>query len=117
MTEAEQLLRQILESGDVVGRDGVGRTVLQLAGDRATLERLMAFGADAAEGEENGDDEPYGGRCGAGLTRQPELVWILAALGRTSTYGICYCTETPDMVLTSSDESRKSRAGRPGFRD
>ena len=59
MSEAEQLLRQILESGDVVGRDGEGRTVLQLAVGGATLERLMAFGADAAESEENGDDEPY----------------------------------------------------------
>ena len=58
MNEAEQLLRQILESGDVVGRDGAGRTVLQLAVDRATLDRLMAFGADAAESEDGGDDEP-----------------------------------------------------------
>jgi hypothetical protein len=59
MTSAEQLLLQILESGDVVGQDGAGRTVLQLAVDRATLERLMAFGADAVEHEENGDDETY----------------------------------------------------------
>jgi len=58
MTEAEQLLRQILEAGDIVGRDGAGRTVLQLAVDRATLDRLMAFGADAAEREDSGDDEP-----------------------------------------------------------
>ena len=53
MAEAEQLLRQILESGDLVGRDGAGRTV-----DRPTLDQLMAFGADAAEREEDGDDEP-----------------------------------------------------------
>ena len=59
MTYAEQLLLQILESGDLVGEDGAGRAVLQLAVDRATLERLMAFGADAVEHEENGDDEPY----------------------------------------------------------
>ena len=59
MSYAEQLLLQILESGDIVGQDGIGRTLLQLAVDRATLERLMAFGADAAEHEENGDDEAY----------------------------------------------------------
>jgi hypothetical protein len=59
MTYAEQLLLQILENGDVVGQDRAGRTLLQLALDRATLDRLMAFGADAAEHEENGDDEPY----------------------------------------------------------
>jgi hypothetical protein len=59
MTEAEQLLLQILENGDIVGQDSAGRTVLQLAVDRATLERLMEFGADAVEHEENGDAEPY----------------------------------------------------------
>jgi hypothetical protein len=59
MSEAEQLLRQLLESGDIVGHDGAGRALIQLAVDRATIDRLMAFGADAAECEENGDDEPY----------------------------------------------------------
>ena len=58
MGEAEELLHRILESGDVVGQDA-GRTIIQLAVDDATLERLMAFGADAVEGEDGGDDEPY----------------------------------------------------------
>ena len=58
MNEARELLRHILETGDIVGRDRAGRTVIQLAVDRRTLDRLMAFGADAAEGEDGGDDEP-----------------------------------------------------------
>jgi hypothetical protein len=59
MTEAEQLLRDILEHGDIVGRDAAGRIIVQLALDEVGLERLMAFGADAAESEHGGDDEPY----------------------------------------------------------
>ena len=59
MTQAEQLLRQILENGDVVGRDGAGRIVIQLALGDTELERLMVFGADAVECEDGGDDEPY----------------------------------------------------------
>ena len=35
--------------GDVLGRDPGGRTILQLAVDDWTLERLMGFEADAAE--------------------------------------------------------------------
>jgi hypothetical protein len=60
MTEAEQILRDILERGDITGRDASGRTIIELAVNRATLERLMAFGADQAEAEDGGDDEPYG---------------------------------------------------------
>jgi hypothetical protein len=32
--------------------------VIELAIDRATFERLMAFGPDQAEAEDGGDDEP-----------------------------------------------------------
>jgi hypothetical protein len=59
MSEAGELLRQILEGGDIVGRDGAGRTIIQLAVDRRVLDRLMMFGADAVEREDGGDDEPY----------------------------------------------------------
>jgi hypothetical protein len=59
MCEAGELLRLILETGDLVGRDRAGRTVIQLAVDRRTLGRLMAFGADDAEREDGGDNEPY----------------------------------------------------------
>jgi hypothetical protein len=58
MSEAEQLLREILEHGDIIGNDLAGRTILQLALDQPTLDRLMVFGADASESEENRDDEP-----------------------------------------------------------
>jgi hypothetical protein len=34
--------------------------VIQLVIDQAVFDRLMAFGADAAEREDGGDDEPYG---------------------------------------------------------
>ena len=59
MGEAEELLRRILENGHLVGRDGAARNVLHLALDDADMDELMAFGADAAERENGGDDEPY----------------------------------------------------------
>ena len=58
MREADMLLRDILERGDIAGRDGAGRIVIELAVDRATFERLMAFGAELAEAEDGGDAEP-----------------------------------------------------------
>jgi hypothetical protein len=58
-SEADRLLQVILEAGDLVGRDGAGRMVIQLAVARADFERLMAFGADAVECDDGGDDEPY----------------------------------------------------------
>ena len=58
MSEADMLLREILERGDVVGRDRTGRVVIELAVERATFERLMVFGADQTEAEVGGDDEP-----------------------------------------------------------
>jgi len=42
-----------------VGRDAAGRMVIQLAVERADFELLMAFGAEAVECEDGGDDEPY----------------------------------------------------------
>jgi hypothetical protein len=44
---------------DLFGRDDAGRNVLQLALDDAEMDELMAFGADAAERENDWDDEPY----------------------------------------------------------
>ena len=52
------LLRDILERGDIAGRDASGRIVVELAIDSVTFERLMAFGAEQAEGEDGSDDEP-----------------------------------------------------------
>jgi hypothetical protein len=59
MSEAGELLRRILETGDIVGQDSAGRTIVQLAVDRHMLGLLTAFGADAAERDDGGDDEPY----------------------------------------------------------
>lgn len=59
MSEAEELLLQILEKGDFVRRDRAGRYVIQLALDDNEMDRLLAFRADAAEAEGGGDDEPY----------------------------------------------------------
>jgi hypothetical protein len=56
--EARALLHHLLGHGDVVGRDTVGRTVIQLAVDDWVLDRLLAFDAGAAELEDVGDDEP-----------------------------------------------------------
>lgn len=58
MSEADLLLREILEHGDLVGCEAAGRPVIQLTIDAGMLDRLMVFGADAAEREEGGDDEP-----------------------------------------------------------
>jgi hypothetical protein len=57
MTEADRLLRDILERGDITGRDASGRIVIELAVNRATFERLMIFGADQVEAEDDGNDE------------------------------------------------------------
>jgi hypothetical protein len=59
MREADRLLQTILEAGDLVGRDDAGRMVIQLAVEPCDFDRLMAFGADAAESEDGGDGEPY----------------------------------------------------------
>ena len=37
MSEAERLLRDILEHGDIIGRDAAGRTIVQLALDHTIL--------------------------------------------------------------------------------
>jgi hypothetical protein len=59
MGEASMLLQAILEAGDLVGCDDAGRMVVQLAIEPRDFDRLMALGADAAESENGGDDEPY----------------------------------------------------------
>ena len=41
-----------------MGHDAAGRVVMQPAVERADFERLMAFGADAAESKDGGDAEP-----------------------------------------------------------
>jgi hypothetical protein len=56
--EARVLLHQLLEHGDVVGKDTAGRTVIRLAADDWVLERLLTFDAEAAELEDEGDGEP-----------------------------------------------------------
>jgi hypothetical protein len=55
--EARTLLHHILKHGDIVGRDTKGRTVLQLAVDDWTMEKLLTFDADADELEDGADHE------------------------------------------------------------
>jgi hypothetical protein len=43
------VLRQILETGDVLGRDASGRVVLTLAIDEWLLDKLAAFDAAAED--------------------------------------------------------------------
>jgi hypothetical protein len=59
MSEADRLLHNILEGGDIVGQDAAGRIVIQVAVDRRDFELLMRFGAVEVESECGGDDEPY----------------------------------------------------------
>jgi hypothetical protein len=49
-----------MEHGDIVGRDTAGRTIIQLAVDDWTLEKLMTFDAEAADLEPEPDDEEDG---------------------------------------------------------
>jgi hypothetical protein len=58
--EARALLHHLLEHGDIVGRDTVGRTIIQLAIDDRALESLMTFDAEAAELEPEPDEEEDG---------------------------------------------------------
>ena len=58
MSEANLLLHNILEGGDIVGRDAAGRIVIQVAVDRRDFE-LLTFGAVEVESGCGGDDEPY----------------------------------------------------------
>jgi hypothetical protein len=52
--EARALLHLLVEHGNVVACDSASRTVIQLALDDHTLDRLMSFEADAAEFEDQG---------------------------------------------------------------
>jgi hypothetical protein len=56
--EARALLHHVLEHGDVVGRDRVGRTIIQLAVDDWVLDKLLGSDAGAVELEDGGDAEP-----------------------------------------------------------
>ena len=56
-SEARALLNFVLQHGDIVGTDHAGRTVLQLAVDPWTLDRLAAFDAGSEE-LEDADAEP-----------------------------------------------------------
>jgi hypothetical protein len=56
--QARALLHHLLEAGDVIGRDQVGRTVIQLAVGDWLLDQLMAFDADAENLEDDGEAEP-----------------------------------------------------------
>ena len=56
--EACALLHHLLEHGDIVGKDTAGRTIIQLAVDDWTLDKLVTFDAESADLEDGGDDEP-----------------------------------------------------------
>jgi hypothetical protein len=55
--EARTLLHHLLEHGDIIGRDGDGRTVIQLAASDLLLERLLTFDAASEDLEDSGDAE------------------------------------------------------------
>lgn len=67
MSEADLLLRKIVEHADLVGCDSSGRPMIQLAIDAGIFDRLTAFGTGAAS-EGRGDEElsavPAGSRAG-----------------------------------------------------
>jgi hypothetical protein len=58
-SEARALLNFVLRDGDIVGTDDAGRTALLLVVDPWTLDRLLAFDADATDLEDtDGEPEP-----------------------------------------------------------
>ena len=58
--QARALLHHLLEQGDILGKDTMGRTIIQLALDDWTLEKLITFDAEAADLELEPDDEEDG---------------------------------------------------------
>jgi hypothetical protein len=99
MSEAGELLRRILETGDIVGQDSAGRTIVQLAVDRHMLGLLTAFGADAAERDDGGDDEPY-------EVPPVSLCWLDAASARRKSRG----RTDPDPSRSTARSPRASGA-------
>jgi hypothetical protein len=71
--QARALLHHLLEHGDIVASDTEGRAIIQLAVDDWTLEKLMAFDAEAAELEPEPDDEEDGPPIVVDLVR-PKMV-------------------------------------------
>jgi hypothetical protein len=67
--QARALLHHLLEQGDVLGRDAVGRTIIQLALEDWTLEKLMTFDTESADLEPEPDDEDDGPPVVVGLVR------------------------------------------------
>jgi hypothetical protein len=67
------LLHHLLEHGDMVGRDAVGRTIIQLSVNDYLLETLMTFEAEAVELEPEPDDEEDGPAVVVDLVR-PKMV-------------------------------------------
>ena len=78
--EARALLHHLLEHGDIVGRDTVGRTIVQLAMDDWTFEKLMTFDASVADLEQEPDDEEDGPPTVIELLR-PKVIRRRRALG------------------------------------
>jgi hypothetical protein len=58
--QARALLHHLLETGDIIGKDAAGRTVIQLAADDWLLGQLMTFDAGSEDLEDGGDAEEDG---------------------------------------------------------
>jgi hypothetical protein len=69
--EARALLHDLLEQGDIMGMDAVGRTIIQLAANDGLLEKLITFDAEAAELEDGGPGRTRGPQRGRVNDRAP----------------------------------------------
>jgi hypothetical protein len=58
--QARALLHHLLEAGEIIGRDGAGRTVIQFAAADWLLDQLMMFDAGSEDLEDGGDTEDDG---------------------------------------------------------
>ena len=58
--QARALLHHLLATGDIIGRDATGRTVIQLTASDWLLDQIMTFDAGSEDLEDRGDAESDG---------------------------------------------------------
>ena len=57
LIQTRDIVNEILETGDVIGQDGEGRTLIQLAVDPMMLDELCVYDAATADLEPDADLE------------------------------------------------------------
>jgi hypothetical protein len=113
--EARALLHCLLRDGDIVGIDDAGRTALLLLVDPWTLDRLLAFDAEATDledtdGESEPDDEIDGPAAVLDFVPSKRIIrssriaqaLALALLVATAPYTVARSDQAPTLTLPLS---------------